>query len=90
MVDCSFWFYILKHPEKDELLNKIDPHITFLNIHELERHNTDMQTRIEELETLYQASKEDGKSKDDTISLFADKLYEITARLEELERKQKL
>ena len=95
--DFSEWFighagstyWRKKESEKAEIFRKIEPHLTFLNINQLERHGADMQTKIEELETLYHASKEDGKSKDDTISLFADKLYEVTARLEDLERKQK-
>lgn len=77
-----------KDSEKAELFNKIEPYLTFLNIHELERHGADIQSKIDELEELNQSLRQHDKMKDDAIAHLSDQLMAITSRLQELERKQ--
>ncbi len=40
------------YSEKAEIFRKIEPYLTFLNIHQLERQGADIQTKVEELEEL--------------------------------------
>jgi integrase len=77
-----------KESEKAELFQKIEPYLTFLNIHELERHGADIQSKIEELEELNQSLRKHDKMKDDAIAHLSDQLVAITSRLQELERRQ--
>ena len=77
-----------KESEKAELFQKIEPYLTFLNIHELERHGADIQSKIEEVELVNQSLRQHDKMKDDAIAHLSDQLEAITARLQELERKQ--
>ena len=39
-----------KDSKKAEIFCKVQPYLTFLNIHQLERHGADIQTKVEELE----------------------------------------
>ena len=41
-----------KDSEKAEIFRKIEPYLTFLNVHQLQRQGADIQTKIEELEEL--------------------------------------
>lgn len=43
-----------KDSEKAEIFRKIEPYLTFLNVHQLERRGTDIQTKME-LEELNQS-----------------------------------
>jgi integrase len=79
-----------KESEKAELFNKIEPYLTFLNIHELERHGADIQSKIEELEELNQSLKQHDKMKDDAIAHLSDQLVALTTRLQEIERRQQI
>jgi chromosome segregation ATPase len=62
--------------------------LTFLNIHQLERQGADIQTKVEELEELNQSLRQRDKVKDDAIAQLSDQLVALTARLQELERRQ--
>jgi hypothetical protein len=73
-----------------ELFLKIEPYLTFLNVHQLERQGADMQTRVEELEELNQSLINHDKMKDDAIAHLSDQLMVITTRLQEVERRQQL
>jgi hypothetical protein len=94
--DYSEWFighagstyYRKKESEKIEIFRKIEPYITFLNVYQLERQDADIQAKIEELEFLNQSLRERDKSKDDSLSLLADQIVNLTERLKELEQKQ--
>jgi hypothetical protein len=94
--DYSEWFighsgstyYRKKESEKIEIFRKIDPYLTFLNVHQLKRQGADIQTKIEELELLNQSLRERDKTKDDSMSLLADQILTLTERLKNLERKQ--
>jgi len=77
-----------KDSDKAEIFTKIEPYLTFLNIHELERQGADIQTKIEELEQLNQSMRDRDKMKVDAIAHLSDKLVAITTRLQELERRQ--
>ena len=94
--DYSEWFighsgstyYRKKESEKIEIFRKIEPYLTFLNVYQLERQGADIQSKIDELELLNQSLRERDKSKDDSISLLADQIVNLTERLKEIEQKQ--
>jgi hypothetical protein len=48
----------------------------------------DIQSKVEELEQLNQSMRDRDKMKDDAIAHLSDQLVAITARLQELERRQ--
>jgi integrase len=94
--DFSEWFighsgstyWRKKESEKAELFRKIEPYLTFLNIHQLERQGADIQSKVEELGELNQALRNRDKMKDDAIAQLSDQLLALTARMQEFERKQ--
>ena len=94
--DFSEWFighsgstyWRKKESEKAELFKKIEPYLTFLNIHQLERQGADIQSKVQELEELNSSLRERDKVKDDAIAHLSDQLLAISTRLQELERKQ--
>jgi uncharacterized coiled-coil protein SlyX len=61
---------------------------SFLNVHQLERKGADIQSKVEELEELNQALRNRDKMKDDAIAKLSDQLMALTARMQEIERKQ--
>ena len=79
-----------KDSEKAELFRKIEPYLTFLNVHQLERQGADIQTKVEELEQLNQSMRDRDKMKDDAIAHLSDQLVAITTRLQEIEKKQQI
>jgi chromosome segregation ATPase len=94
--DYSEWFighsgstyWRKKESEKAELFKKIEPYLTFLNIHQLERQGADIQSKVKELEDVNSSLRERDKVKDDAIAHLSDQLMALSARLQELERKQ--
>jgi hypothetical protein len=96
--DYSEWFighsgstyWRKKDSEKGELFSKIEPYLTFLNIHQLERQGTDIQSEVEELEDVNSSLRERHKVKDDAIAHLSNQLLAISIRLQEVERKQNL
>lgn len=94
--DYSEWFighagstyWRKKDSEKAEIFRKIEPYLTFLNVHQLERQGADIQTKVDELEELNQSLRQRDKMKDDAIAHLSDQLVAITGRLQELERRQ--
>src|SRR5919199_459724 len=96
--DYSEWFighsgstyWRKKESEKAELFKKIEPYLTFLNIHQLERQGADIQSKVQELEDLNSSLRERDKVKDDAIAHLSDQLLALSTRLQELERKQQL
>jgi len=77
-----------KDSEKAEIFRKIEPYLTFLNVHQLERQGADIQTKVEELEQLNQAMRDRDKLKDDAIAHLSDQLIALTARLDSIEKRQ--
>jgi integrase len=94
--DYSEWFighsgstyWRKKESEKAELFKKIEPYLTFLNIHQLERQGADIQTKVQELEDLNSSLRERDKVKDDAIAHLSDQLLALSTRLQEIERRQ--
>jgi integrase len=84
--DSTYWRK--KDSVKAELFCKIEPYLTFLNVHQLERQGADIQTKVEELEELNQSLRQRDKVKDDAIAQLSDQLVSLSARLQEIERRQ--
>ena len=61
--------------------------MTFLNIPQLERQGVDIQSKVEELETLNQAMRDRDKLKDDAIAHLSDQLIALTVRLDSIEKR---
>jgi hypothetical protein len=70
------------------LFKKIEPYLTFLNIHQLERQGADIQSKVQEIEDINSSLRERDKVKDDAIAHLSDQLLVLSTRLQELERKQ--
>lgn len=81
-------YWTKKESEKAEIFQKIEPYLTFLNVHQLERKGADIQSKVDELEELNHSLVERDRTKDDAIAQLSDQLMTITVRLQELERKQ--
>jgi hypothetical protein len=79
-----------KDSEKADIFHKVEPYLTFLNVHQLERQGADIQSKVEELEELNQSLRQRDKMKDDAIAQLSDQFMAITARLQEVERRQTL
>jgi hypothetical protein len=81
----KFYVYDL---EKAEIFRKIEPYLTFLNVHQLERQGADIQSKVDELEDLNQSLRSRDKMKDDAIAHLSAQLLSLTTRLQEVERRQ--
>jgi hypothetical protein len=79
-----------KDSEKAEIFRKIEPYLTFLNVHQLERQGADIQSKVEELKEVNQSLRNHDKMKDDAIAHLSDQLIVITERLQEVERRQQV
>gem|GEM_PF-6557094 len=55
-------------------MRKIEPYLTFINIHQLESYGGDIQTKIEELEKLNQSLRQHNKVKDGAIQESAQRI----------------
>ena len=75
-----------KDSEKGDLFKKVEPYLTYLNVHSLERQSADIQSKIDELELLNLSMRERDKMKDDIISSLSDKLIALSERMEAIER----
>ena len=54
----------------------------------MERQGSDIQTKVEELEELNHSLGERDKMKDDAIAHLSDQLMSLTAKMQDLERRQ--
>ena len=81
-------YWAKKESEKAEIFQKIEPYLTFLNVHQLERQGADIQSRVDELEELNESLRERDRTKDDAIAQLSDQLMTLTVRLQEIERRQ--
>jgi hypothetical protein len=84
---CST-YWRKKDSEKAELFRKVEPYLTFLDIHQLERQGADIQTKVEELDELNQSIRQRDKVKDDVMAQLSDQLMSLSSRLPEIERRQ--
>ena len=82
-------YWTKKESEKADIFQKVEPYLTFLNVHQLERKGADMQTKMEELEELNQSLSHRDKIKDDAIGQLSDQLMALTVRLQEVEKIQR-
>ena len=76
-----------KDSDKAELFKKIEPYLTYLNIHRLERQGADIETKIGELEILNTSLRQNDKTNDEIISNLSDRLIALSERIELLERR---
>jgi hypothetical protein len=67
---------IVKHNEYT--FRKIEPYLTFLNIHQLERHGADILSKVIELEEANQCPRERDKNKDDALTMLSNQPLTIT------------
>jgi integrase len=81
-------YWTKKELEKAEIFQKIEPYLTFLNVHQLERQGADIRSRVDELEELNESLRERDRTKDDAIAQLSDQLMTLTVRLQEIERRQ--
>jgi hypothetical protein len=86
----GFTYWTKKESEKAEIFRKVEPYLTFLNIPQLERQGADIQSKVEELEEVNQSLRNRDKMKDDAIAQLSDQLMALTARMQEIERKQQM
>ena len=77
-----------KRFRESRVYHKIEPYLTFLNIHHLERQGADIQSKVDELEVINQSLRERDKVKDDALSQLSDQLMSLTAKIQEIERRQ--
>ena len=68
------------------MFKKIEPYLTFLNIQQLKRHGSDLETKIEELQEVNRSLRERDKMKEDVIANLSDKLITISERLDTIEK----
>jgi hypothetical protein len=74
-----------------EIFYKVEPYLTFLNIHQLEWQGADIQSQVEELEEVNQSLRNRDKMKDDAIAQLSDQLMALTTtRMQEIKRKQQI
>lgn len=59
-----------------------------MNVDQLERQGADIQSKVEELEELNQSLRQRDRMKDDAIAHLSDQLMALTARMQDLERRQ--
>lgn len=93
--DYSEWFighsgstyYRKSEKEKVDLFLKIEPYLTFLNVHQLERQGADIQRKIEELEDLNQSLRQRDAMNTDAISTLSDRLAQVVEEIEILKKK---
>src|SRR6476469_3444724 len=81
-------YWLKKDSEKANIFRKIEPYLTFLDVHQLERQGADIQSKVEELEELNQSLRQRDKVKDDAIAQLSDQLVSLSARLQEIERRR--
>ena len=63
--------------------------MTFLNVNQLERQGADIQSKVEELrKSRNESLRQRDKMKDDAIAQLSNQFMAITARLQEIERRQ--
>ena len=93
--DFSEWFighsgstyWRKKDSEKAEIFRKVEPYLTFLNVHQLERQGADIQSKVEQLEQQNESMRDRDKMKDDAIAHLSDQLIALTTRLDSIERR---
>ena len=78
-------YWTKKDSEKAEIFRKVEPYLTFLNVHQLERQGADIQSRVDELEELNESLRERDRAKDDALTQLSNHFIKLTVRLQEIE-----
>ncbi len=83
-----------KDKEKAEIFKKIEPYLTFLNIEQLERKGSDMQSQIQELQEINQVLRnreqmreEKERKSNERLAILEEKFEKIVAKFD-IERQQ--
>ena len=63
IVHSGSTYWHKKESEKAEIFRRVEPYLTFLNVHQLERQGADIQTKVEELEQVNQSMRDRDKMK---------------------------
>ncbi|MGD1838150.1 MAG: hypothetical protein ACPKPY_08850, partial [Nitrososphaeraceae archaeon] len=93
--DYSEWFighagstyWRKKESDKIRIFRKIEPYLTFLNIHNLERQGADLQTRVEELQIVNQSLREKDKVKEDALALLSDQVMTLMKEVQNIKKR---
>ena len=88
MITLQSTYWRKKESEKAELFKKVEPYLTFLNVHQLERQGADTQSKVKELGVLNQLLRNRDKIKDYAIAQLSDQVMALTSIMQEFERKQ--
>jgi integrase len=95
--DYSDWFighagstyWRKKESEKSALFRRIEPYLTFLDYSELKAKGADVQTKVEELETINQRLRERDTMNTDAISNLSDHVMKLMVEVQELKKQNK-
>ena len=92
MVHRTFWFHILDEERFGESRDISQSRAVFnISKHRSAREaGADIQSKVGELEELNESLRNRDKMKDDAIAQLSDQLMALTARMQELERKQQV
>jgi integrase len=93
--DYSEWFighagseyWKRKDSEKSEIFRKIEPYLTFLDIQQLERKGSDMQSQIQELQEVNQVLRNREQMREEKDRKSIERLSQLEARFEEITAK---
>ena len=73
-----------KDSEKAEFFKKIEPYLTFLNIQQLNRKGSNLETKIEELQEINQLLRNREQIREERDRKSNERLEQLEARFEEL------
>ena len=79
-------YYRKTQKEKEELFNKIEPSLTFLDLPSLERKGADFQSKIDTLERENLSLRQRDSMNSEAIANLSDQLMSISTRLQEIEK----
>lgn len=81
-------YWTKKESEKAEIFRKIEPYLTFLNVHQLQRQGADIQSKVEELEDLNQSLRQRDAMNTDAIANLSDQLAEVMQEIQILKNQK--
>ena len=76
-----------KDSEKADIFRKIEPYLTFLDLVNLDRKGADLQTKVDELETINQKLRDRDAMNNDAITTLSDKLAQVMQEIEILNQR---
>ena len=81
-------YYRKSDKEKAEIFHKIEPYLIFLDFIKLDRRGADVQTKVEELETINQRLRERDTMNTDAIAILSDQLTKVMQEIEILKKRR--